>query len=87
LTGFDTAFPGARFDIDNVLESEGLVAVEGVYRGTHGGPLMTPDGGSLPATGRGVSAPFVTVFEVSGGEITSHRPYWDLAGFMAQLTG
>jgi len=87
LDGFDTAFPGARFDIEHVFESGSSVAVEGVYRGVHGGPLMMPDGATLPATGRSVSAPFVTVFEVTNGSITSHRPYWDLAGFMAQLTG
>ena len=87
LAGFDSAFPGARFDVDNVIESGGTVAVEGTYRGTHNGPLFMSDGNQLPPTGRDVSAPFVTVFDVAGGAITSHRPYWDLAGFMAQLTG
>ena len=87
LGAFDSAFPGAQFDIEHVIEAGSSVAVEGVYRGIHGGPLMTPDGQTLPATGRSVSTPFVTVFEVANGSITSHRPYWDLAGFMAQLTG
>jgi steroid delta-isomerase-like uncharacterized protein len=87
LAGFDAAFPEAHFDIDNVVESGSTVAVEGVYHGTHDGPLGMPDGSSLPATGRKVHAPFTTMFTVAGGRITSHRPYWDLAGFMAQLTG
>jgi steroid delta-isomerase-like uncharacterized protein len=87
LGGFEMAFPRANYDIEHVFEDGDKVAMEGVYRGTHSGPLMTPDGGSIAPTGRQVSAPFVTVFEVSGGLITSHRPYWDLAGFMAQLTG
>jgi steroid delta-isomerase-like uncharacterized protein len=83
---FDAAFPDSHFDVEHVLEDEQLVAVEGVYRGTHDGPLVTPDGQSLPATGRKVRAPFTTVFEVADGRIRSHRPYWDVAGFMAQLT-
>lgn len=87
LGGFDTAFPGAQYEIAQVIESGTSVAVEGVYRGSHTGPLMTPDGATLPATGRTVSAPFVAIFEVVDGSIASHRPYWDLAGFMAQLTG
>ncbi len=87
LGGFDAAFPDAHFDIEQVVEGDGTVAVEGVYRGTHGGALMTPDGGSIPATGRKVRAPFVTIFDVADGKIRSHRPYWDLAGFMAQLKG
>ena len=37
-------------------------------------------------TGRRVHAPFVTMFDIADGRITSHRPYWDMAGFMAQLT-
>ena len=87
LGGFDTAFPDAHFDVEHVFEDDALVAIEGVYRATHSGPLVTPDGQSLPATGRRVRAPFATVFEVADGRIRSHRPYWDLAGFMAQLTG
>jgi steroid delta-isomerase-like uncharacterized protein len=87
LAGFDTAFPNAHFDLEHVVEAGGRVAVEGVYQGTHEGPLGLPDGNSLPATGRRVHAPFVTMFDIADGRITSHRPYWDLAGFMAQLTG
>ena len=34
-----------------------------------------------------MAAPFVTMFEVADDRIASHRPYWDLAGVMAQLTG
>lgn len=87
LGGFDKAFPGAQFEIDHVIEEGGRVSVEGVYRGTQNGPLMTPDGGSLPVTGREVRTPFATNLDVEGGKIRSHRPYWDVAGFMAQLTG
>jgi steroid delta-isomerase-like uncharacterized protein len=87
LAGFDTAFPDAHFDLEHVVEAGGRVAVEGVYQGTQDGPLGLPDGGSLPATGRRVHAPFVTMFDIADGRITSHRPYWDMAGFMAQLAG
>lgn len=87
LDTFDVAFPDAHFDLEKVLESGTTVAVEGVYRGTHTGPLGLPDGSALPPTGRKVRAPFVTMFKVADGRIVSHRPYWDLAGFMAQLTG
>jgi ketosteroid isomerase-like protein len=87
LGAFDSAFPGARYEITQVFETGTSVAVEGVYRGIHSGPLITPDGAILPASGQEVAAPFVTVFEVADGSIRSHRPYWDLAGFMAQLTG
>ena len=87
LGSFEDAFPKATYDLDYLVEERGTVAAEGVYRATHTGPMMLPDGTSLPGTGRNVSAPFVTMFEVADGLIMSHRPYWDLAAFMAQITG
>jgi len=86
LSAFERTFPKADYAIDTLVESGSAVAAEGRYRATHQGPMMLPDGSTLPATGREVTAPFVTMFEVSNGEIVSHRPYWDLAGLMAQLT-
>jgi steroid delta-isomerase-like uncharacterized protein len=86
LGAFESAFPKAQYELTAVVESGNAVAAEGTYKATHKGPMMMPDGSTLAATGREVSAPFVTMFDVDGGAIVSHRPYWDLAGFMAQLT-
>lgn len=87
LGAFDAAFPEAQYDVATVVESGGAVAVEGTYGATHQGPIPLPDGSTIPATGRTVRQPFVTMFDVADGSIVSHRPYWDLASFMAQLTG
>ena len=86
LAGFDAAFPEASYRIDTLLESTASVAAEGIYAGTHNGPLPLPDGSMLAATGREVSAPFVTMFRVVRGSIVSHRPYWDVTDFLSQLT-
>ena len=86
LSTFETAFPRATYDLAAVIEQDGKVAAEGTYRATHRGSLALPDGSSLDPTGREVAAPFVTMFDVVDGAIVAHRPYWDLAGFMAQLT-
>src|SRR5437870_647320 len=85
LLGFAVAFPDARFEVTGAIESGASVALEGVYSGTQSGPLTTPEGGEIPPTGRRASAPFVTLFDVEGDLITSHRAYWDQLGFMAQL--
>jgi hypothetical protein len=37
LGAFDSAFPGARYEITQVFETGTSVAVEGVYRGIHSG--------------------------------------------------
>jgi ketosteroid isomerase-like protein len=86
LGGFAASFPGARFEVGNTVEAGDDVAVEGVWVGTHSGPLALPDGTSVPPTGREARGPFAIVFRVRDGRIESHRGYWDLAGFMAQLT-
>jgi steroid delta-isomerase-like uncharacterized protein len=82
LEGFAGAFPDARYKINRAIESGSSVALEGVYSGTHTGTLRMPDG---RATGRHVSVPFVTLFDVKDDKISSHRAYWDVATVMAQL--
>jgi steroid delta-isomerase-like uncharacterized protein len=85
LEGFAGAFPDARYRINWAIESGSSVALEGIYSGTHTGTLRMPDGTELPATGRHVSVPFVTLFDVKDDKISSHRAYWDVATVMAQL--
>ena len=85
LEGFAGAFPDARYTINWAIESGSSVALEGVYSGTHSGTLRMPDGTELAATGRHVSVPFVTLFDVKDDKISSHRAYWDVATVMAQL--
>jgi steroid delta-isomerase-like uncharacterized protein len=85
LEGYVSGFPDNRFEVKTALESGDQVALEGDWVGTHRGPLPLPGGQSVPASGRSVRAPFVTMFRVTDGRIVSHRGYWDLAGFLAQL--
>jgi steroid delta-isomerase-like uncharacterized protein len=86
LQGFDRSFKGARVEVTNAVESADQVALEAVWIGRHTGPLPLPDGRVLAATGREARAPFVGIFRVRDGKIVAHRAYWDLAGFLAQLS-
>jgi predicted ester cyclase len=85
LEGFAGAFPDARYTINWAIESGSSVALEGVYSGTHTGTLRMPSGTELAATGRHVSVPFVTLFDVTGDEISSHRADWGVATVMVEL--
>ena len=87
LQGFESSFPRARVELTNAIEAGDQVALEAIWRGKHTGPLPLPDGSTIPATNREARAPFVGVFQVRGEKIVAHRAYWDLAGFLAQLTG
>lgn len=83
--GYIDGFPGARFEIDAVVASGDRVAFEGRYAGINGGPMRTPDGKEMPATGKAVEIPFVTIFTSNGEALTSHHAYWDQMSFMSQL--
>jgi ketosteroid isomerase-like protein len=62
-----------------------VVVQEGIFSGTQTGTLMTPDGQSIPATGRSLRAPYIDVFETDGDHITSERLYFDQVEMLTQL--
>jgi predicted ester cyclase len=78
------AIPDGRFTIKSAVESGDTIAVEGVYTGTHTGPLRGPQG-ELPPTGRSVNLEYADFFRARGDKFEYHRVYFDQADFMAQL--
>jgi steroid delta-isomerase-like uncharacterized protein len=81
---FRVAAPDNQLKPLRTFESGDTVIVEGVYSGTHTGPLAGP-GGTIPATGRAFSFPYVDVLQARDGKFVSHRIYWDNVTFLAQL--
>ncbi|MGH8917731.1 MAG: ester cyclase [Actinomycetes bacterium] len=81
---FARAFSVSRHNVDLIVATDDVVVVEGVWVGTHDGPLTTPDG-DIPATGRPVSLPFTAIFQVSDDLAGSVHIYFDQLSFMAQL--
>jgi steroid delta-isomerase-like uncharacterized protein len=77
---FAGAFPDGRSDVVNIKEFGDTVLVEFIGRGTHKGDLM-----GIAPTGRSVSLPICTVFEVRDGKIHREREYMDMATMMTQL--
>ena len=75
-----------RVSRDVVLFAEGEYVVEQArYVGTHTGPLRSPGGAEIPATGKPFDFPFVGVFRVQGGKISSIRIYYDQMELLMQL--
>jgi steroid delta-isomerase-like uncharacterized protein len=80
-----TAAPDRRSD-DVVLFAEGDHVVEQArYTGTHTGTWRNPDGAEVPATGKKMDFPFVGVFRVENGKISSIRIYFDQIEVFTQL--
>lgn len=81
---FQVAAPDAAHQALHVFEDGDSVIVEGIYAGTHTGPLVT-EAGEVPASGNSFALPYVDIFELRDGLCVSHRVYWDNVGFMMQL--
>jgi steroid delta-isomerase-like uncharacterized protein len=80
-----TAAPD-RVSRDVVLLAEGEYVIEQArYIGTHTGPLRSPGGVAIPATGKPFDFPFVAVFRVQSGKISSIRIYYDQMQLLMQL--
>ncbi len=81
---FRTAFPDGRLVMSSIVEEEGTAMVEGIFEGTHAGPMAGP-AGQIPATGRRLSLPFADAFVARGGRLVEHRIYYDQMAFLGQL--
>jgi len=80
-----TAAPD-RGSSDVMLVADGDHVVEQArYTGTHTGTWRSPDGVEIPATGKKLDFPFVGVFRVEDGKISSIRIYYDQIQVLAQL--
>jgi predicted ester cyclase len=80
-----TAAPD-RGSSDVVLIAEGEHVVEQArYTGTHTGTWRNANGVEIPATGRTLDFPFVGVFRVESGKISTISLYYDQVEVLAQL--
>jgi steroid delta-isomerase-like uncharacterized protein len=85
LETFSRAFPDASWEAKSQLEVGDTAVDEGWFIGTHTGPLATPTGDTIPATGKRVRVRECDVATVENGRITSHRFYFDQMEFLEQL--
>ena len=75
-----------RRSSDVILFADGDHVVEQArYTGTHTGTWRNSDGFEIPATGKTLDFPFVGVFRVENGKISSIRLYYDQIEVFTQL--
>lgn len=85
ITMWNEGLPDNEIVITNEVVAGSTVVQEGIFRGTHTGTLVTPDGQSIPATGRSLSAPYADVFEIQGDQVVAERLYFDQVELLIQL--
>jgi steroid delta-isomerase-like uncharacterized protein len=81
---FVKAFPDLSQDVTNLVAAGDSAFAEVVARGTHTGPLETPDG-DIPPTGRGIEVRFCVVVRARDGLLVDGREYYDSATLLSQL--
>lgn len=82
--GWLTAFPDAHVDIQNQVASENAVVTEFIGRGTHNGPLKSPQG-SIAPTRKKMDLRFCEILVLKNGKVSEARAYFDAATMMRQL--
>ncbi|HET6281798.1 MAG TPA: ester cyclase [Polyangia bacterium] len=82
---FAAAFPNFKHTVSHCVESAENIACEGKFAGDNTGPMMMPNGQSLPASNKHVEFDFACAAIVKNGKIASAHAYFDMLGMMQQL--
>ena len=77
---FATAFPDGNTSIEDVIAEEDRVVARTTFKGTHKAELQ-----DVPATGKSVSIPSLTIFRMDNGKIAEGWLVSDNLGMMQQL--
>lgn len=80
-----TPAPDGQVEIVRQIPCADGVTNECIYRGTNTGPMPTPDGNELPATGKPFAVPFCEVWRIHDGKLVSLHTYSDNMTVLAQL--
>lgn len=80
ITGFREAFPDATSTTEDTVVEGDLIAVRYTMRGTHRGEFA-----GIPATGRQVEIPGISIYRVADGQVTDEWAEPDLMGMLEQL--
>ncbi|MGH2588408.1 MAG: ester cyclase [Dehalococcoidia bacterium] len=77
---FRSAFPDLRIEIEEQVAEGDAVTSRATFHGTHNGPLF-----GIPATGRRVTMPGLTMVRVANGRIQEAWVKNDTLGLLQQL--
>ena len=83
--GWKNAFPNATGTIVNRLEKGDTIVEEIMWKGTHEGDMMTPDGQTIPATNKSMENPAIMVSTFKDGKVVETKHYFDMMSMLAQL--
>jgi steroid delta-isomerase-like uncharacterized protein len=79
------AFPDLQFGFGAFVEEGDSFADEWTFAGTQTGPLVLPNGGELPPTGKRVEMKGMEFVKIRDGKIVVDNLYYDNLSVAAQL--
>lgn len=82
--GWATALPNSKATIHDTFVSGNTVVVELTWKGTHTGPLQTPEGTIAP-TGKTIEIRACQVTEITNNKAQTTRHYFDMVTLLRQL--
>jgi steroid delta-isomerase-like uncharacterized protein len=82
--GWKTAFPDAVGTVTSAIASGNNAALEVTWKGTHTGPLVTPEG-TIPASGKRQETPAALFLTFEGDKIKESRHYFDSMTLLKQI--
>ena len=85
LQSYLTAFPDAHIEVTLMIAHGDYVFVHWTGTGTHTGPLHTPTGSAIPATGKQVVFKASETYQLNGGKIAHLWGFFDRVSLLGQL--
>jgi steroid delta-isomerase-like uncharacterized protein len=85
LENWTTAMPDCKVEITTVVAGEDWSVVEFIARGTHTGPLVGPQGSTIPATQKKLDLKCCELLRVKDGQIAECHVYFDAATMLRQF--
>jgi steroid delta-isomerase-like uncharacterized protein len=82
--GWKTAFPDAVGTVTSAIASGNNAALEVTWKGTHTGPLETPEG-TLPASGKRQETSAAIFLTFEGDKIKESHHYFDSMTLLKQI--
>jgi len=82
--GWATAFPDSQATFGLTHATGDTVTLELTWRGTHLGPLQTPNG-DVPATNKKIEIRACLVITVADQKVRAARQYFDMVTMLTQL--
>jgi steroid delta-isomerase-like uncharacterized protein len=82
--GWATAIPDSTASFDRATADGDTVTLEVTWRGTHTGPLQTPNG-TIPPSGKPIEVRAAQVVEVADGKAKRIRHYFDMGTILHQI--